>query len=279
MPQTPLLETADLADLPSNTYRVIETGMTRHDYEAGHIEGGVFWPLSELVTSKLASKDFRLRTEPEHFADLLSRSGITPETWVVCTFPNDKAGWAAWLFWILTSFGHTRTLILNGGTAKWRAEGRPVCGTDTLPASLPYPVPERFTSDERAFLADVRAVVQNPTPHGPLLCDARSRAEFDGVYFFDAPPQNGERAGHIPGALPFPHTELLQANATFHATAELTALCEKRGISADREIFTYCAVGIRSAMLWFAFKHLLGFERVRNYDGSWNEWSRTEGNP
>lgn len=266
----PLIETEELAVLDPALYRVVETGMRRDEYDAGHIAGSVFWPVSELTTL-----DFRLRTDPAHFADLLSRSGITPQTWVVCSFAGDKAGWGAWLFWILTGFGHARTRVLNGGTHKWQAEKRPLCTENTVPKPAVYPTPAGFADTERAMLRDVRDALQTPAFSAPLLLDARSETEYNGA-FLDAPPRENERAGRIPGAVHFGYADLLRPDNTYKTADEIAHLCQTRGLLAGRPIITYCAVGIRSALLWFGLRHLLGLPRVRNFDGSWNEWSRTE---
>lgn len=274
MLSTALIEPTALANCSRDDVRVIETGAARDDFDAEHIPGSVFWPLSELF-----APDFRLQTDPARFAALLSRSGITPETLVVCSFSGDAtmAGWAPWLFWILTGFGHVKTVVLNGGTPKWRAEGRPLTLLPTEIESTFYPCPSAFTASERATLPRVReAVNQGAGSSAAALLDARTLAEFCGDHFFDAPPQPGERAGHIPGARHLPHTALLQEDGSFRPVEELEALFKGLDLRPEQETITYCAVGIRAASLWFVLRHLLDFSHVRNYDGSWREWSQAE---
>lgn len=293
-----LIETHELSTWNPAEYRVLETGQTRQFFDEGHTAGSVFWPMSELFTP-----DFRLQTDPARFADLMSRSGISPDTAVVCSHngERDMAAWAPWLFWILTSFGHSRTFVLNGGTAKWRAECRPLTPLDEKPHATNYPHPAPFDETSRAALAQVRQALERsatfpdatfPDATFPdatfsdatALLDARTGAEFRGEHFFDAPPKPPERAGHIPGAQHLPHSALLAADGTYRSVEELCslvqalvqALVQEFGLNRDRPAITYCAVGIRSSVLWFALKHLLDFPHVRNYDGSWNEWSRTE---
>lgn len=112
--------------------------------------------------------------------------------------------------------------------------------------------------------------------YAPSLIDVRTLAEFRGEHFFDAPPQPGQTTGHIPGARHLPHTALLRVDGTYRPADELRVLCDQQGLTASREAIPYCAVGIRSALAWFALKHLLGFPHVRSYDGSWNEGSRAK---
>lgn len=264
-----LIETHTLAACLSTGVRVVETGQTRQNFDAGHIEGSVFWPLNELFTP-----DFRLQSDPRRFGELLSRSGITPDTLVVCSFGGgaEMAGWAPWLLWILTGFGHPKVAVLNGGTAKWRAEGR-VTALETKIEPTAYPLPAAF---DAAVRADLNRVRDASRLQDAALLDARSEREFRGEYFFDAPPQPNQRAGHIPGARHLPHTALLQPDGTYRPLGELQSLCRGMGLQRDRETLTYCAVGIRSALVWFVLKHQLGFPQVRNYDGSWNEWSQTQ---
>jgi thiosulfate/3-mercaptopyruvate sulfurtransferase len=270
LPNSPLIETHDLAALSLNDVCIIETDMTRGAFDSGRIPGTLFWPLSELMTP-----GFQLKTDPAAFASLLERSGITPDTLVVCSFNGSApmAGWAPWLFWILSSFGHEKMVVLNGGTPKWRAEGRPLTAIESLREPVSYPCPPPFKEEQRADLGRVREAVFN---RDSILLDARTEAEYNGDHFFDAPPKDGEKAGRIPGAIHLPHMAFLNEDGTYLCTERLHALMNQKGIGADASFITYCAVGIRSATLWFALMHLLGYPRVRNYDGSWTQWSRSE---
>lgn len=246
-----LISTDMLALCEPHQYRVVETGMTPGAYDAGHLPGAVYWPYEALMTP-----ENRLRDDPAHFQGLLSRAGIAPETWVICSFDGSPAmaGWAAWLFWILTGWGHTNTLVLDGGTPLWRAQGRPLTPQKTAPTPTHYPALPPFRESHRATRDRVRDA-------SACLLDARSEKEF------------GER---IPSAKHLPHTAFFQADGTYRPVQELNALLTEAGAGKGREIITYCAVGIRAAVPWFVLKHLLGYSEVRNYDGSWNEWSQGE---
>jgi thiosulfate/3-mercaptopyruvate sulfurtransferase len=266
-----LIETHDLATWSAADYCVVETDRIRDAFDAGHVPGSVFWPMTEFFTP-----EFRLRTEPGHIAELLSQAGITPETTIVCSYNGDPtmSGWAAWLFWILTGFGHSRTVVLNGGTPKWRREGRPLEKIEAKRNASSYPTPSAFDNSQRATLAHVKSLLAREVA-GAIL-DARSEEEFHGEHFFDSPPTDGQRAGHIPGARHLPYYALLQEDGTYRIPSEMRSVCGSLGVDGAQQVVTYCAVGIRSSLLWFALKHLLLFPEVQNYDGSWNEWSRVE---
>ncbi|RYG58672.1 sulfurtransferase, partial [bacterium] len=261
-----LISTETLSTWDPCNYCVIETDRTPEYFEAGHIHGSVFWPMTALFTP-----EFRLRTEPPYLAALLSEAGITPETTIVCAHNGEPAaaGWSAWLFWILTSFGHTKTVVLDGGVPKWRSEGRPIETAATAKQPTNYPVPVAFGDGQRASLDAVKGAV------AAAILDARSEEEYRGEYYFDAPPQEGQRAGRIPNALHLPYFDLIRGDGTYRSPEELHAVCNELGIEAGQTAFTYCAVGIRSSLVWFGLKHLLHFSDVRNYDGSWYEWSRS----
>ncbi len=107
-----------------------------------------------------------------------------------------------------------------------------------------------------------------------ILLDVRAPQEYNGEWFFNQPPQGTERAGHIPGAVHIDHILTLNEDGTFKSRDELQALFNSKGITPDKEVFPYCAIGGRSGYTWFVLKYLLGYPNVRNYDGSWNEWSR-----
>jgi thiosulfate/3-mercaptopyruvate sulfurtransferase len=267
-----LIETNSLATWNINDFRVVETGLTREEFDIGHIPGSVFWSISDLLTP-----DHKLKTDAVQFGELLSRSGITPDTVIVCSFGNrSMTPLATWLFWIITGFGHHKTLVLNGGTPKWCAEGRPLTNhkSELQPAS--YPCPPAFDESQRANLMRVREAVHYNETKTMNLLDVRTAEEFSGEHYFDAPPQSGEIADHIPGAQHWPQTSLFQSEGTFKSVEELQKLCADYGLHHDHEAIIYCTVGMRSTALWFALKYLLGFPHVRNYDGSWSEWSRAE---
>lgn len=244
--------------------RFVEADMTPEEYDSGHIPGAVFWnmPLD------LMRPDFSVNLDPDAMGALLSRSGIGQETTVVCYGRFAAAG--AWLFWLLRVFGHADVRVLDGGRQKWIAEGRAQETTRPNVTPTAYQVQPPDAS-LRAFLPEVQAAVHS-SAH--VLVDVRSPQEFCGEWYYSEPPKENERAGHIPGAVHIGFEATLQPDGAFRPLEELQALFASHGVTPDKEIFTYCTVGARSSHTWFVLKHLLGYPSVRNYDGSWHEWSR-----
>lgn len=252
----------DRLDDPS--VRIVEVEMTPDHYQNAHIPGAVFWN----IMADLLLPDLRQNLDANHIERLLSRSGITNETTVVAY--GSYPGTGAWIFWLLKLFGHSDVRVLNGGHQKWMAEGRPISSKFSTFAPVQYRA-KPLDMNLRVLADEVQTVIGRPEP---VLLDVRTLQEYQGEYFLMKPPEGTERAGHIPGAIHLEHTLTLNEDGTFKSMSELQALFTSRGITPNKEIFPYCAIGGRSAYTWFVLKHLLGYPAVRNYDGSWNEWSR-----
>ncbi len=202
------------------------------------------------------------------FAALMSRSGITPETTVIAY--GSYPGTGGWIFWLLHLLGHENVRVLNGGYQKWQAEGRPLATELSTFKPTQYPA-KALNTNLRVSQPEVKAAIGQGDR---ILLDVRTLQEYGGDCFFDQPPTDGQRAGHIPGAVHLEHLETLNSDQTFKSFDELQALYSRKGITAEKQIFPYCAIGGRSGYVWFVLKYLLGYPNVRNYDGSWNEWSR-----
>lgn len=260
-----LVDTQWLADhLYDPNLRILEVDMSPEPYKEAHIPGAVFWQ----VLTDLFQPDLRINFEPDAIAALLSRSGITDATTVVAY--GSYPGTGALIFWFLNVIGHPKVKVLNGGHQKWLAEGRPMASdlaTVTPTSYQPKPLTVGLRVEKEEVLAAINAPQQ-------VLLDARTLPEYSGEIFLMQPPENGERAGHIPGAVHLEHTLTLNDDGTFKPVDELQELFSSRGVTPDKEVFPYCAVGGRSAYMWFVLNYLLGYPKVRNYDGSWNEWSR-----
>jgi len=224
------------------------------------------------------SADFSSRAHIASRADfsaLLSRSGIGPATEIVLY--GDNNNWfAAWAYWQLKLFGHEPARILNGGRKYWLDQGLPL--TTDVPA---YPETGYQLAEPdfalRAFRDDILPRLGDPEL---VLVDVRSPAEFNGEVI--APPgmsETAQRAGHIPGAASIPWAQTVREDGTFKSVDELRALYEAKGVSADKDVIAYCRIGERSSHSWFVLHELLGYERVRNYDGSWTEWGSMVGVP
>jgi thiosulfate/3-mercaptopyruvate sulfurtransferase len=252
--------------LDDPSVRVLESDEDVLLYDLAHIPGAlkVDWhnDLNDPV-----QRDYIGR---EQFQALLRRLGIDENTTVV--FYGDKNNWwATYALWVFELFGFRHGKILDGGRAKWEAEGRPM--TDDIPTVRPsqYRAPERDDARIRAFMADVRAHVQK---HGKLI-DVRSPDEFTGkkLHMPDYPQEGAMRGGHIPGAKSVPWARAANADGTFKSAAELRAIYEQEaGLEPSDDVVAYCRIGERSSHTWFVLKYLLGYDQVRNYDGSWTEW-------
>ncbi len=233
-------------------------------YETGHIPGAVKvdWhtELNDPVT-----RDY---VDAAGFAALMGAKGIGRDTTVV--FYGDKSNWwAAYALWVFSLFGHPDVRLLDGGRAKWEAEGRPMTTDAPSRPATEYPVVQRDDARIRAYRDDVLAHLGEP------LVDVRSPDEFSGrlLHMANYPQEGALRGGHIPGAVNVPWARAANEDGTFRSRAELEALYQGEvGLSPEDEVVVYCRIGERSSHTWFALTHLLGFGSVRNYDGSWTEW-------
>ena len=265
-----LVDTQWLEDhLHDPNLRILEVDMSPDLYEKAHIPGAVFLnPLAGLLRPDLC-----LNTDPNAVNSLLSQAGVGPQTTVIA-YGSDP-GTGAWIFWFLQAVGHRHVKVLNGGYQRWIAEGRPVADALATVSPTTY-FAQPFDASFRVLLGEVEAAIANPNQ---VLIDVRTRPEYKGRLFLMKPPEGTERGGHIPGAIHLEHTLTLNDDGTFKSVEELQALFSQRGVTADRDVFPYCAVGGRSAFVWFVLTYLLGYPSVRNYDGSWNEWGRLPHTP
>jgi thiosulfate/3-mercaptopyruvate sulfurtransferase len=251
--------------------RLIEADLDPESYAEGHIAGAVLWK----TWGDLLDEDERLKDDPVTIAELLGRSGIHPDTTVVLY--GDSSNWGAALaFWVLRAVGHRDVRIVDGGRRKWIGEGRPTTTEEPRVAPADYPVVSPDWS-HRARREDVLAAIDAGQS---TILDVRLRAEYDGELFRPSgPPAEGQRAGHIPGAVHVPWETAINDDGTFKPASELRAAYEAAGITADRDIIPYCTVGGRSGHTWFVLSQLLGYPNVRLYEASWAEWGQTEGLP
>jgi thiosulfate/3-mercaptopyruvate sulfurtransferase len=254
--------------------RLVESNEDTLLYAAGHIPGAVHvdW------TSDLNDQIRRDYVGRDAFNALMSRIGVTRDTTVV--FYGDRNNWwACYAFWVFQLFGHARAKVMDGGRLKWEKENRPLTRDIPRYAATTYDAPERHEGAIRAFREEVLAHVQ---AHGQLV-DVRSPEEFSGtrLHMPEYPNEGAMRGGHIPGAKSIPWARAVNPeDGTFKSADELRALyVEQNGLAPGNETITYCRIGERSSHTWFALKYLLGFENVRNYDGSWTEWGNLVGVP
>ncbi len=251
---------------------VVEVNVDTTLYDEGHIPGAIGWSWK----TQLADQVRRDILSPEAMADLLGSSGILPDTTVVLY--GDSNNWfAAWAFWQLKLYGHGDVRLMDGGRVKWLAEGRPTTQDAPSPEPVTYPVPSA-DPEARAMLPEVMAKSQDRSIN---LVDVRSPDEFTGAIL--APPglpETCQRGGHIPGASNIPWSKAVNTDdGTFKIAEDLRGLYAQAGVAGDRPVITYCRIGERSSHSWFVLKYLLGYDDVKNYDGSWTEWGNLVGAP
>jgi len=270
-----LVSTEWLADhLSDPNLRVVESDEDVLLYETGHIPGAVKIDWHEDEQDPIR-RDF---VDKAGFERLAAKRGIGNDTTVV--FYGDRNNWyATYTFWLFRLFGHQNLKILDGGRAKWQAEGRPFTKNVPVLPTTSYTAREADLSI-RAFRDEVlRDFVQ--APGNRRLVDVRGPAEYSGqvIAMVDYPQEGAQRGGHIPGAKNIPWARAANTDGTFKSAEELSALYTAEGVRPDNEVVAYCRIGERSSHTWFVLTQLLGFEKVKNYDGSWTEWGSMVGVP
>jgi thiosulfate/3-mercaptopyruvate sulfurtransferase len=251
--------------------RIVEVDVDTKSYDEGHVPGSIAW----AWTSQLSDPIRRDILSKEQFEELMSSSGVAPDTTVVIY--GDNNNWfAAWALWQAKIYGHRDVRLMNGGRKKWLSEGR------ELATGKPHVDAAKYTAAEpdlslRAFLPQVQSAVSG---HSAGLVDVRSPQEFTGEIL--APPglpETCQRGGHLPGARSIPWGKACNEDGTFKSADELRALYGAEGIDGSKPVIAYCRIGERSSHSWFVLKYLLGFNNVTNYDGSWTEWGNLVGAP
>ena len=273
MSTTPVLVDAAwaLAHLADPAVRFVEVDVDTTSFEQSHLPGAVGWNW----TSQLADGIRRDIAGRDDFSALLSASGIGPDTTIVLY--GDNNNWfAAWAYWQLKLYSHKDVRILDGGRKYWLDHGLPVTTDEASYPATGYRLPEPDFA-LRAFRDDILPRLSDAEL---VLVDVRSPAEFSGELLAPAGlTETAQRAGHIPGAASIPWAQTVREDGTFKSTAELVALYAAKGVTGDKDIIAYCRIGERSSHTWFVLHELLGYRRVRNYDGSWTEWGSMVGVP
>jgi len=253
--------------------RIIEVDEDSAAYEKGHIEGAVGWNWSTDLHAKVV-RDYLSRAD---LSDLLSRAGVGEDTTVVLYGGNNN-WFAAYAYWILKLRGFDAVKLLNGGRKKWELESRPL--TQDVPSyaesTIALSAPEK--PEIRALRDEVLTKVGGATVG---FVDVRSPEEYRGEKLAPdhLPQEQAQVPGHIAGAANIPWAKAANEDGTFKSADELKALYEAEGITGEGEIIAYCRIGERSSHTWFALQELLGYENVKNYDGSWTEYGSLVGAP
>ncbi len=263
-----LVSTAWVAEhLADPGVRLIESNEDPLLYPMHHIPGAVEVDWTRDLNDPVR-RDYLQRDDFDH---LMSRNGITRETTVI--FYGDKTNWwATYAFWVFQLFGHSRAKVMDGGRLKWEREGRPMTAEVPRYPVTDYRAPERDDTGIRVFRDDVLAHVRG---NGRLV-DVRSPEEYSGerLHMPNYPNEGALRGGHIPRAANVPWARAVNGDdGTFKSADQLRAIYQNEvGLDPAEEVIAYCRIGERSSHTWFVLTYLLGFSRVRNYDGSWTEW-------
>jgi thiosulfate/3-mercaptopyruvate sulfurtransferase len=245
--------------------RVVEVDVDPSAYDKGHIDGAVGWnwkrDLQDQVNRDVAGK--------EALADLLGKTGITPDTNIVLY--GDNNNWfAAYAYWALKYYGHDKVQLIDGGRVKWEKEGRPYSTDAPSHPAAAYHFQGAPNENIRAYRDHVLSRI------GKIgLVDVRSPKEYSGELLApeNLPQEGAQRGGHIPTAVSIPWgTAVNTEDGTFKSVEELKEIYGGKGITPGKEVIAYCRIGERSAHTWFVLKELLGYPDVKNYDGSWTEW-------
>ena len=249
------------------TVKIVESNEDQLLYSTGHIPGAVQIDWIKDLNNPV-KRDY---LDKKEFESLMSTNGISNDTKVI--FYGDKNNWwACYAFWIFKLFGHKNTAIMDGGRVKWEKEKRPMTREiPTYPATK-YIATERNDKKDRAFRDQVLDHIKKRLP----LIDVRSPQEYTGerLHMPDYPNEGALRGGHIPGAVNVPWSRAANVdNGTFKSAAELRKIyIDEQKLKQNDDIIAYCRIGERSSHTWFVLTYLLGFNKVRNYDGSWTEW-------
>lgn len=263
-----------LSHLNDPKIKIVESNEDQLLYHSGHIPGAVEidWvrDLNDPVRRDYLNKD--------EFQSLMQQKGIHNDSTVIL-YGDKNNWWACYAFWIFKLFGHEDVRIMDGGRLKWEKENLILNKEKPSIEPSQYIAPQRDDKTYRAFRDDVLAHIKQKLP----LVDVRSPQEFTGekLHMEGYPNEGALRGGHIPGAKSVPWARAINTeDGTFKAVEELRAIYEiEKGLKPTDNIVAYCRIGERSSHTWFVLHYLLGYPKVRNYDGSWTEWGNLVGVP
>ncbi|GGR51685.1 thiosulfate sulfurtransferase [Deinococcus seoulensis] len=262
-------------NLNKDGIRLIEVDEDILLYDTGHIPGAVKLDWQTDLWHPV-ERDF---ITPDKVSELLGRLGIGADDQIILY--GDKSNWwASYAYWFLSYSGVKNLKLMNGGRQKWMAEGRETTTDAPSVQASEYPA---LTRDDslRAYRDEVKAHLSAVQEGKGALVDVRSPDEFSGkvTHMANYPQEGVLRGGHIPGARSIPWAKATNEDGTFKSADELKALYEGEGVTADKDVIAYCRIAERSSHSWFVLRELLGYPKVRNYDGSWTEWGNAVGMP
>ncbi len=250
---------------------VVEVDEDPEVYRSSHIPRALAWNWNTDLHEGVR-RDYIGR---EALEALLARSGVEAGSTVVL-YGGNSNWFAAYAYWLLRYRGFDAVRLLDGGRKKWELEGRP------LTSLVHEPTPTAFVlgGEERPAFRALRDDVLGPLATSAFI-DVRSPEEFSGEKLAPdhLPQEQPYVGGHVPGAANIPWSKAVREDGTFRSAEELRAIYEGAGIHPDREVVTYCRIGERASHTWFLLTEILGYPRVRNYDGSWTEYGSLVGVP
>ncbi len=240
----------------------------RDEYEEGHIPGALYIDWSSDIIDPDDVVEAQV-APAARFAALMGRLGIGDQHLVVAYDAHPASQFATRLWWALNYYGHDQVVVLNGGLPKWQRENRP------LETTIPTYPPVTFTAVPQPQLrATAEDVVSFLGQQGVRLVDARERGQYTGELV-----RGHGRPGHIPGALNIPREELIDpATGTFRSNDELVRIFANSGVKPEDHVVAYCNGGVAATTILFSLA-MLGYPKLTNYDGSWNEWGKRQDLP
>ncbi|HXP70090.1 MAG TPA: sulfurtransferase [Candidatus Dormibacteraeota bacterium] len=252
--------------------RLIEVDVDTTAYDQGHIPGAVGWNWQTQLQDNIR----RDLIDKATLEGLLGKSGVGNDT-TILLYGDNNNWFAAYALWQLKYYGHKDVRLINGGRKKWIEEKRPLTTDPVKVTATTY----RASGPDESIRARKEEIFDalNKKKSAQLV-DVRSVDEFTGKII--APPgmsETAQRAGHIPGAANIPWAQAANEDGTFKSADALKQLYGAKGVNGDSEIIAYCRIGERSSHTWFVLKYLLGYDNVKNYDGSWTEWGNLIGAP
>ncbi|WP_290057373.1 sulfurtransferase [Amycolatopsis solani] len=255
-------------DTPGVVFAEVDEDTTA--YDGGHIRGAVKFDWRKDLQDGVR-RDF---VSKEGFEKLLSEKGISNDDRVILYGGNNN-WFAAYAYWYFKLYGHQNVQLLDGGRKKWELDGRELNSDEVKRPATEYKAQDQDLS-LRAFRDEV---VQSIGAKN--FVDVRSPDEFSGKLLAPAhlPQEQSQVPGHIPGALNVPWAKVANEDGTFKTEDEIKELYKDEGIDEGKGTIAYCRIGERSSIAWFALHELLGYEDVKNYDGSWTEYGSLVGVP
>ena len=244
-------------------------------YDTGHIPGSqkIDWLMD------LWDDTMREFIQPDELAKLFEGLGISNDTTIVL-YGDKNNWWAAYAFWFFKYSGHDNLKLMNGGRIKWTQEDKPM-STDTPSYDKGSYSSGKRRPELRAFRDDILKHLDSVKAGKGAMVDVRSPGEFAGevTHMPDYPQEGVLRGGHIPGASNIPWSTTANPDGSFKSADELKEIYESKGVTGDKDVIAYCRIAERSSHSWFVLKYLLGYDNVKNYDGSWTEWGNAVGVP